>query len=114
MLDLKFFRGKKIFITGHTGFKGSWLTYILYLSGAKIAGYSLKPKYKFDNFYLLKLKNKIKNNFGDIRDRKNLSNKINKFKPDIIFHLAAQPLVCLLYTSPNPRDRTRSRMPSSA
>ena len=100
MLDLKFFRGKKIFITGHTGFKGSWLTYILYLSGAKIAGYSLKPKYKFDNFYLLKLKNKIKNNFGDIRDQKNLSNKINKFKPDIIFHLAAQPLVKDSYLDP--------------
>ena len=47
------FKGKKIFITGHTGFKGSWLTYILYLSGAKIAGFSLKPKNKFDNFYLL-------------------------------------------------------------
>ena len=54
MLNLKFFKGKKIFITGHTGFKGSWLAYILYLSGAKVAGYSLKPKNKVDNFYLLK------------------------------------------------------------
>ena len=49
MIDLGFFKKKKIFITGHTGFKGSWLTYILYLSGAKIIGYSLKPKNKHDN-----------------------------------------------------------------
>ena len=55
MIDLSFFKGKKIFITGHTGFKGSWLAYILYLSGAKLVGYSLRPKNKFDNFYLLKL-----------------------------------------------------------
>ena len=60
MVDLNFFKGKKIFITGHTGFKGSWLTYILYLSGAKITGYSLKPKNKNDNFNLLKLEKKNK------------------------------------------------------
>ena len=100
MLNLEFFKGKKIFITGHTGFKGSWLTYILYLSGAKLAGYSLKPKNKFDNFYLLKLDKKIKNYYGDVRDKKNLSKKIKKFKPDIIFHLAAQPLVKESYKNP--------------
>ncbi len=100
MLNLKFFKGKKIFITGHTGFKGSWLTYILYLSGAKIAGYSLKPKNKFDNFYLLNLDKKVKNYYCDIRDQKILSNKIKKFKPDIIFHLAAQPLVKESYYNP--------------
>jgi len=99
-MNLKFFKGKKIFITGHTGFKGSWLTYILYLSGAKITGYSLKPKYKFDNFYLLKLENKIYNIYGDVRDEKNLSKSIKKFKPDIIFHLAAQPLVKDSYLDP--------------
>ena len=70
MLNLKFFNGKKIFITGHTGFKGSWLTYILYLSGANVAGYSLKPQNEFDNFYLLKLNKKIKNYYGDVRDKK--------------------------------------------
>ena len=66
MLNLNFFKGKKIFITGHTGFKGSWLAYILYLSGAHVAGYSLKPKNKFDNFYLLRLNKKISNYFGDV------------------------------------------------
>lgn len=100
MLDLKFFNKKKIFITGHTGFKGSWLAYILYLNGAKVAGYSLKPKNKFDNFYLLGLHKKIKNHFADIRDKKNLNDKIKIFKPNIIFHLAAQPLVKESYISP--------------
>ena len=100
MSDLKFFKGKKIFITGHTGFKGSWLAYILYLSGAKVVGYSLKPKNKFDNFYLLKLDKKIKNYYSDVRDHKNLLDKIKKFKPDIIFHLAAQHLVKESYRNP--------------
>ena len=100
MLNLSFFKGKKIFITGHTGFKGSWLTYILYLSGAKLVGYSLKPKNSFDNFYLFKLNQKIKNYFGDVRDERNLKNAIIKFKPDIIFHLAAQPLVKDSYKDP--------------
>lgn len=100
MLNLKFFKGKKIFITGHTGFKGSWLTYILYLSGAKLAGYSLRPRNKFDNFYLLKLDRKIKNYYGDVRDKKIIESKIKKFRPDILFHLAAQPLVKESYYNP--------------
>ena len=100
MIDLVFFKKKKIFITGHTGFKGSWLTYILYLSGAKIIGYSLKPKNKHDNFYLLGLDKKIKNYYYDVRDEVNLNSKIKKFKPDIIFHLAAQSLVKDSYKIP--------------
>ena len=100
MMNLKFFNGKKIFITGHTGFKGSWLTFILYISGADVFGYSHKPKNKFDNFYLLKLDKKIKNFYGDVRDEKSLRSKIKKFKPDIIFHLAAQPLVKESYKDP--------------
>jgi len=100
MIDLGFFNKKKIFITGHTGFKGSWLTYILYLSGAKIIGYSLKPKNKQDNFYLLGLDKKIKNYYYDVRDEVNLKSKIKKFKPDIIFHLAAQSLVKDSYKIP--------------
>lgn len=100
MKTLNFFKKKKIFITGHTGFKGSWLSYILYLSGAKIMGYSFKPKNKYDNFYLFGLNKKIKNYYGDVRDEKNLEDKIQKFKPDIVFHLAAQPLVKDSYKDP--------------
>ncbi len=100
MNKLKFFKKKKIFITGHTGFKGSWLAFILYLSGAKVLGYSLKPKNKFDNFYLLNLDKKIQNHYGDVRNEKDLKNQIKKFKPDIIFHLAAQPLVKESYKNP--------------
>ena len=68
MMNLKFFKGKKIFITGHTGFKGSWLAYILYLNGAHVVGYSLKPKNIYDNFYLFKLDKKIRNYYCDIRE----------------------------------------------
>lgn len=100
MLDLSFFKGKKIFITGHTGFKGSWLSFILYLNGATIVGYSLKPKNKFDNFYLLSLHKKIKNHYEDVRNEKKLRNAITRFKPDIIFHLASQPLVKESYIDP--------------
>jgi CDP-glucose 4,6-dehydratase len=100
MRNLEFFKKKKIFITGHTGFKGSWLAYILYLSGARIMGYSLKPQNKYDNFYLLGLDKKIKNYYGDVRDESNLKSKIQKFKPDIIFHLAAQSLVKDSYKNP--------------
>ena len=100
MLNLKFFKNKKIFITGHTGFKGSWLSYILYLSGAKVTGYSLRPNTKQDNFYLLQLDKKIKNYYHDVRDEENLKKKIQLSKPDIIFHLAAQPLVRESYKNP--------------
>ncbi len=92
-MSLHFFKKKKIFITGHTGFKGSWLTYILYLSGANVTGYSLKPKNKNDNFNLLRLDKKVKNYYDDVRNEKNLKKAIKKCKPDIIFHLAAQALV---------------------
>ena len=92
MLDLKFFRGKNFHHRSH-GFQRFMVDIYFIFKWSKIAGYSLKPKHKFDNFYLLKLENKIENIFGDVRDEKKLFKKIKKFKPDIIFHLAAQPLV---------------------
>ena len=96
----KFWKNKKVLITGHTGFKGSWLSVLLYVFGAKIYGYSLKPKKKF-LFEKANL-NKIfhKSIYGDILDSKKLSQKINSIKPSVIFHLAAQPLVVDSYKNP--------------
>ena len=99
MINIKFFNKKKIFITGHTGFKGSWLTLALLEMGAKVAGYSLKPK-KNSNFKILKLEKNTENTYADIQNQKLLNEKIKKFKPDIIFHLAAQPLVRYSYRNP--------------
>tara|TARA_E500000178_G_C17018567_1_gene754231 strand:- start:397 stop:1461 length:1065 start_codon:yes stop_codon:yes gene_type:complete len=93
----KFWKGKKVFITGHTGFKGSWLIVILNLLGAKIYGYSLKPKKKslFNQINGPKLIEK--NFYHNINNIEKLKSKINLVKPSIIFHLAAQPLVIESY-----------------
>ena len=96
----KFWRGKRVFITGHTGFKGSWLTIFLNLLGAKIYGYSLKP----DKVSLFKKADchKIvkKNFFCDIRDKKKLKEALKQSRPEVIFHFAAQALVKTSYEKP--------------
>jgi CDP-glucose 4,6-dehydratase len=94
------FKDKKVFITGHTGFKGSWLTSILLEIGADVMGYSLFPEYSPNHFELLNLSSRIKHVIGDIKDASMLSDKINKFKPEFVFHLAAQPLVQKSYQQP--------------
>lgn len=96
----EFYKGKKVFITGHTGFKGAWLAYWLKELGADVAGYALEPEYQKSLFELLKLEQKIEHHVGDVRDLKNLSDVINKTKPDIVFHLAAQALVRRSYSDP--------------
>lgn len=96
----KFFKNKKVLITGHTGFKGSWLTQILLNWGAKVSGIALKPNTKPSLFQILGLEKKIRNHFCDIRDFKKISEIIKKEKPEIIFHLAAQPLVRDSYDNP--------------
>tara|TARA_Y100001970_G_C14236935_1_gene862414 strand:+ start:1468 stop:2538 length:1071 start_codon:yes stop_codon:yes gene_type:complete len=95
-----FFKNKKILITGHTGFKGSWLSYYLYLLGADVMGISLKPKIKPTLFEILNLKNKIKSNYVNILNKKSLQKKILDFKPNIIFHLAAQAIIKESYINP--------------
>ncbi len=95
-----FFNGKKVFITGHTGFKGSWLSRILLLCGAKIKGYALAPNTEPALFDLLGLQDNIESVTADIRDGETLEKEVLSFKPDIIFHLAAQPLVRLSYSEP--------------
>ena len=97
----KFWKGKKVFLTGHTGFKGSWFSIFLNLLGAKVAGYSLKPNVNPNLYDLAKLDKEIhKTTFGDIRDYSKLKNSIKKFSPDFIVHMAAQPLVRESYVNP--------------
>jgi len=101
MEDLqKFFKNKRVLITGHTGFKGGWLTQILLNWGAKISGVALKPNTKPSLFQVLGLEKKISNNFCDIRDFKKISEIIKREKPEIVFHLAAQPIVRDSYDNP--------------
>lgn len=94
------YKGKKVLITGHTGFKGSWLTLWLKELGAEITGYALKADTDPSLFEILNLKNKINHIEADIRDIETLENTLRVFKPDIIFHLAAQPLVRYSYKNP--------------
>ena len=95
-----FFKNKKVLVTGHTGFKGAWLSFYLYLMGSRVMGISLKPSTKPSLFDILKLKKKIDSYFLNINDRKKIEKKILKFKPDLIFHLAAQALIKNSYNDP--------------
>ena len=95
-----FFKGKKVLLTGHTGFKGSWLALWLNSLGAEVLGYALKPNTDPALFNVLKLEDKIQSVFGDITDEARLKEVFNSFRPEIVFHLAAQPLVRLSYAEP--------------
>lgn len=94
----EFYKGKKIFITGNTGFKGSWMTFWLQSLGAEVVGYSLTPNIDLNHFSLLNLG--YKTYFQDVRDFESLNKAIKESKPDIVFHLAAQPLVRYSYLNP--------------
>ena len=101
MVKKSFWRDKKIFITGHTGFKGSWLSQWLLSYGAKVHGYSLAPHTQQRLFNLLGLDNSLESNtYGDIRDSSRLHRALIHAKPDIVFHLAAQPIVRESYLTP--------------
>ncbi len=98
IMNLTNYKGKKVFLTGHTGFKGSWMTYWLQVLGAEVVGYSLPPNTNPNHFELLKLD--LVSYFNDIYDLNELKKAINESKPDIVFHLAAQPLVRYSYNHP--------------
>jgi CDP-glucose 4,6-dehydratase len=95
------YKNKKVFVTGHTGFQGSWLALWLKILGSKVIGYSLKPPTNPALFNILKLENEITHIIGDVRDEKLLQKSMKKHKPHIVFHLAAQPLVRASYEKPS-------------
>lgn len=97
---LKFYKGKKVFITGHTGFKGSWLCKILVNAGAIVTGYSLLPPTEPNLFTICGVPNKITSTIGDIRDLSKLKEAFDCAKPEMVFHLAAQPIVRESYQNP--------------
>ena len=112
MVNLKLFKnvykGKKVLITGHTGFKGTWLCLWLLLLGAEVAGFSNKKKTKPSLFEILNLKNKIKSYEGDISNVSQIKKTIKLIQPEIIFHLAAQALVRESYLNPINTFKTNS------
>jgi len=98
--DLSFWKGRKVLVTGHTGFKGSWLSIWLKYLGAEVLGYSLDPPSKPSLFKEAKLDNHINSVISDINDLEMLETSFRSFKPEIVFHLAAQPLVRDSYRNP--------------
>ncbi|RDY24517.1 CDP-glucose 4,6-dehydratase [Romboutsia maritimum] len=94
------YKDKVVLVTGHTGFKGSWLTLWLKELGAKVIGYSLEPNTNPSLFDICNLDEDIVSIIGDIRDEENISEVIANYKPEIVFHMAAQPLVRLSYKDP--------------
>ncbi len=100
MIDSKFWKNKRVFVTGHTGFKGSWLSLWLHELGATVKGYALKPETTPSLFELASIDAIIDSDIGDIRNLKQLKSSMTSFNPDILIHMAAQPLVRLSYKEP--------------
>ncbi len=100
MIKSAFFKGKNVLLTGHTGFKGSWMSVLLNEMGAKVHGYSLEPPTEENLFDIAKLKNITNSKIGDIRDLKSLKEFYDDVNPDIVIHMAAQPLVIDSYNDP--------------
>lgn len=100
MVDLSFFKGKRVFLTGHTGFKGTWMSRILVNAGAQLTGYSLEPPTTPNLFEMADLQGKMNSVIGDIRDLSSLRDAFEKARPEIVIHMAAQPIVRDSYKDP--------------
>ncbi len=100
IFDLSFYKGKRVFITGHTGFKGSWLCHMLAGVGAQVTGYSLNPPTQPSLYEIAGINAKVHSVIGDIRDGANLMAAFEEAQPEIVFHLAAQPIVRDSYKDP--------------
>jgi len=100
IMNVDFWKGKRVFLTGHTGFKGSWLSLWLQEMGAVVKGYSLAPPTEPSLFVEADVAAGMESQIADIREYQTLFNSISDFKPEIVFHMAAQPLVRLSYEIP--------------
>lgn len=100
MFELSYYKGKKVFITGHTGFKGSWLCKILTNAGAEVTGFSLTPPTNPSLYEIAGIEKDIHSIIGDIRNLEHLKKAFNEAQPEIVFHLAAQPIVRDSYKDP--------------
>ena len=100
IVDPVFWKGKKVFLTGHTGFKGSWLSLWLQNMGAILKGYSLEPNTTPNLFTEAHVGNNMESEIGDIRDLNQISKSMLDFNPDVLIHMAAQPLVRYSYENP--------------
>lgn len=97
---LDFYKGKRVFVTGHTGFKGSWLVKILTHAGADVTGYALEPPTNPNLFSIIGVEDQIHSVIGDIRDYDRLHEAFQEANPELVFHLAAQPIVLTSYEQP--------------
>lgn len=100
MEELKFYKGRRVLVTGHTGFKGSWLSWILTMAGAEVTGYALEPPTDPGLFQMSRLEQRMVSICGDIRDFAHLSRVFAQYQPELVFHLAAQPIVREAYRRP--------------
>ena len=99
-LNLDFYKHKRVLVTGHTGFAGTWLCKVLDMAGAHVTGYALEPETQPSFFYMCRLDKKVRSYIGDIRNYDALKEAFDDTRPEIVFHLAAQPLVLEGYEDP--------------
>lgn len=100
MFDVLFYKNRKVLITGHTGFKGAWMCQLLIMAGAKVVGYALQPPTKPSLFELCNLEQQMISIIGDVRDLEHLKTVFSEHQPEIVIHMAAQPLVRASYKDP--------------
>lgn len=100
MFDMSFYKGRKVFVTGHTGFKSAWLCKMLKNAGAEVTGYALKPPTEPSLFEIAEIKRDVNSIIGDVRDFEAMKKAFDAAKPEIVLHLAAQPIVRESYREP--------------
>ena len=99
-MDLSFYSGKKVLVTGHTGFKGTWMCMVLKEVGAEVIGYSLEVPTKPSVFELTNMADGMTSVIGDIRDIEALNKVFDEYEPEVVIHMAAQPIVRESYVNP--------------